>query len=57
MPVKIPQNSPYPLIDADPHFTRVLGYMRGSDYATWAGAAAAGPGAFWALGEYQGRMQ
>jgi len=26
-------NTPYPLIDADPHFNRVVRYMRPSDYA------------------------
>ncbi|TYJ52571.1 hypothetical protein B9479_006821 [Cryptococcus floricola] len=34
----------YPLIDADPHFKRVISYMRPSDYGVWAGATAAGPG-------------
>ncbi|KAK7205396.1 NADH-ubiquinone oxidoreductase complex I, 21 kDa subunit-domain-containing protein [Myxozyma melibiosi] len=34
---------PYPLIDADPHFFRVVRYMRPSDYAVWAGVAAAAP--------------
>lgn len=43
--------SPYPVIDADPTFGRVVRYMRPSDYAAWAGAAAAGPAAFWALGK------
>lgn len=41
----------YPVIDMDPHFGRVVRYMRPSDYATWAGAAAAGPAVFWGLGE------
>jgi hypothetical protein len=52
MPSKQPL-SPYPVIDADPAFGRVIRYMRPSDYATWAGAAAAGPAAFYALGECQ----
>lgn len=51
MPSKQPL-SPYPVIDADPAFGRVIRYMRPSDYATWAGAAAAGPAAFYALGEF-----
>ncbi|KAI0196375.1 NADH-ubiquinone oxidoreductase 21 kDa subunit [Astrocystis sublimbata] len=34
----------YPLIDNDPHFKRVVGYARTSDYAHGLGAAAAGPG-------------
>ncbi|GJJ11021.1 hypothetical protein Clacol_005250 [Clathrus columnatus] len=38
--------TPYPLIDQDPHFTRVVRYFRPSDYATLAGATAAFPGAF-----------
>ena len=48
MPDKVVE-SPYPLIDADPHFSRVLRYMRPSDYAVWAGATAAFPSAlyFW----------
>ena len=49
---KMPNNvveSPYPLIDADPHFSRVVRYMRPSDYAVWASATAAFPSAlyFW----------
>jgi len=46
MPIKETE-TPYPLIDADPHFGRVVRYMRPSDYAMWAGAAAAGPGALY----------
>jgi hypothetical protein len=41
---------PYPLIDADPHFGRVVRYMRPSDYAVWAGAAAAGPAVLYLYG-------
>ena len=43
--------SPYPLVDADPHFSRVMRYMRPSDYAVWAGATAAFPSAlyFWGM--------
>ncbi|CAH2351592.1 putative NADH-ubiquinone oxidoreductase 20.9 kDa subunit [[Candida] railenensis] len=33
--------SEYELIDSDPHFNRVVGYMRPSDYAVW-GASAVG---------------
>lgn len=50
MPLKHTQ-TPYPLIDSDPHFGRVVRYMRASDYATWAGAAAAGPGVLYLYGE------
>jgi hypothetical protein len=40
---------PYPLIDADPHASRVVRYFRPSDYAVWAGATGAFPAAlyFW----------
>ncbi|KAK8098806.1 NADH-ubiquinone oxidoreductase 20.9 kDa subunit [Apiospora kogelbergensis] len=34
----------YPLIDNDPHFKRVVGYARPSDYVHGLTAAAAGPG-------------
>lgn len=30
--------------DSDPHFHRVVRYMRPADYAIWAGVAAWGPG-------------
>ncbi|KAF2761211.1 NADH-ubiquinone oxidoreductase 21 kDa subunit [Pseudovirgaria hyperparasitica] len=33
-------DAPYPLIDCDPHFSRVLRYMRGADYAMAAGMTA-----------------
>ncbi|PWN42416.1 hypothetical protein IE81DRAFT_136246 [Ceraceosorus guamensis] len=36
-------STPHPLIDADPHFARVVQYMRPSDYAWWGGATAAMP--------------
>ncbi|KAF3768592.1 NADH-ubiquinone oxidoreductase 21 kDa subunit [Cryphonectria parasitica EP155] len=39
----------YPLIDNDPHFKRVIGYARPSDYAFGATAAAAGPGLLWTM--------
>ncbi|TFY82051.1 hypothetical protein EWM64_g1960 [Hericium alpestre] len=42
MPEKVVEH-PYPLIDADPHFSRVVRYMRPSDYAVWAGSTAAFP--------------
>ncbi|KAI0057460.1 hypothetical protein BV25DRAFT_1841673 [Artomyces pyxidatus] len=44
MPEKIVE-TPYPLIDADPHFSRVMRYMRPSDYAVWAGSTGAFPSA------------
>ncbi|KAF9648636.1 hypothetical protein BDM02DRAFT_3186960 [Thelephora ganbajun] len=40
-------STPYKLIDADPHATRVISYMRPSDFAVWGGATAAGPGALY----------
>jgi len=48
MPEKIVE-TPYPLIDSDPHASRVVRYFRPSDYAAWAGATAAFPSAlyFW----------
>lgn len=36
-------DTPYPLIDSDPHFKRVCRYARQSDYAAGTIAAAAGP--------------
>ncbi|KAH7890696.1 NADH-ubiquinone oxidoreductase complex I, 21 kDa subunit-domain-containing protein [Phlebopus sp. FC_14] len=39
--------TPYPLIDADPHFSRVVRYFRPSDYATWAAGTAAFPAALY----------
>ena len=48
MPNKVIE-TPYPLIDADPHASRVIRYFRPSDYAVWAGATGAFPAAliFW----------
>ena len=48
MPVKEIE-TPYPRIDSDPHFSRVVRYFRPADYAVWAGTAAAFPAAlyFW----------
>ncbi|KAG4436383.1 hypothetical protein IFR05_008139 [Cadophora sp. M221] len=34
----------YPLIDSDPHFKRVIGYARKSDYVAGTAMAAGGPG-------------
>ncbi|KAG1109622.1 hypothetical protein G6F42_015598 [Rhizopus arrhizus] len=42
MPVK-EFSTPYPVIDSDPHFSRVVRYMRPSDYAAWAAGTAAAP--------------
>ncbi|KAN0062545.1 hypothetical protein ACQY0O_005077 [Thecaphora frezii] len=46
MPVK-QLDTPYPLIDADPHFSRVVRSFRNSDYAVMAGATAAFPSAIY----------
>jgi len=42
-------NTPYPLIDQDPHFSRVVRYFRPYDYAALAGATAAFPGVIYFL--------
>ena len=49
MPNKVVE-TPYPLIDADPHASRVIRYFRPSDYAAWAGSTAAFPAAIYAWG-------
>ena len=48
MPCKVIE-TPYPLIDADPHASRVIRYLRPSDYAIWLGATGTFPAAlyFW----------
>jgi len=52
MPEKV-LKTPYPLIDSDPHASRVIRYFRASDYATIAAATAAFPAAlyFWETAE------
>ncbi|KAF5336025.1 hypothetical protein D9611_006367 [Ephemerocybe angulata] len=52
MPIKEVE-TPYPRIDADPHFTRVVRYFRPADYALWAGTTAAFPAAlyFWEMAD------
>ncbi|KAL2111964.1 hypothetical protein VUR80DRAFT_8878 [Thermomyces stellatus] len=42
----------YPLIDNDPHFKRVVGYARPSDYVHGLVAAAFGPGALYAMEKF-----
>ncbi|WFD04014.1 hypothetical protein MOBT1_002711 [Malassezia obtusa] len=42
MPIK-EFETPYPLIDTDPHFRRVVNNFRPSDYTAWAGTTAAFP--------------
>lgn len=49
MPQKVTE-TPYPLIDADPHASRVVRYFRPSDYAVWAVGTAAFPSALYLWG-------
>ncbi|KAI0130307.1 NADH-ubiquinone oxidoreductase 21 kDa subunit [Xylariales sp. AK1849] len=42
----------FPLIDNDPHFKRVIGYARSSDYAHGVAAAAAGPGLLYTMEKF-----
>lgn len=49
MPIK-EITTPYPLIDADPHFSRVVRYMRPSDAACVAGGTALAPALLYAWG-------
>ncbi|CAL1714771.1 unnamed protein product [Somion occarium] len=52
MPTKVVE-TPYPLIDADPHAGRVIRYLRPSDYGVWAAATGAFPAAlyFWDMAD------
>lgn len=43
-------DTPYPPIDTDPHFRRVVGNFRQSDYVAWAGATAAFPSSIYLMG-------
>ncbi|KAF9531725.1 NADH-ubiquinone oxidoreductase complex I, 21 kDa subunit-domain-containing protein [Crepidotus variabilis] len=47
MPDKVVETQ-FPLIDADPHASRVISYFRPSDYAVWAASTAAFPGLLYA---------
>ena len=49
MPDKVVE-TPYPLIDADPHASRVVRYFRPSDYAAWASATVGFPAALYVWG-------
>jgi hypothetical protein len=44
--------TPYPLIDHDPHASRVIRYMRPSDLGVWAASTAAFPGLLYLWGMY-----
>ncbi|KAI5834797.1 hypothetical protein K523DRAFT_321201 [Schizophyllum commune Tattone D] len=46
----------YPLIDQDPHVSRVIRYMRPSDLGVWAAATAAGPVAMYTWENAQRHM-
>lgn len=50
MPNQKTISTPYPLIDGDPHASRVVRYFRLSDWATWAAATAAFPAALYLWG-------
>ncbi|KAH9935060.1 NADH-ubiquinone oxidoreductase complex I, 21 kDa subunit-domain-containing protein [Amylocystis lapponica] len=52
MPQKVVE-TPYPLIDADPHASRVIRYFRLSDFAFWGAATGAFPAAlyFWDMAD------
>ncbi|KAF9031351.1 hypothetical protein BDZ89DRAFT_1063973 [Hymenopellis radicata] len=49
MPEKVLE-TPYPVIDTDPHFSRVMRYMRTEDYTAWAVVTGGFPAA-WRLWE------
>ena len=40
----------FPVIDSDPHFNRVVRYMRGSDVAAWGGLTVGAPAVLLAFG-------
>ncbi|GAA5848873.1 hypothetical protein JCM8547_006373 [Rhodosporidiobolus lusitaniae] len=42
-------NTPFPVIDVDPHFSRVLSYMRPADLAVWGAAAGAAPAVIYGM--------
>lgn len=46
-------DTPYPTIDADPHFSRVVRSFRNSDYAAWAGLTGAFPFGVYMLGKWR----
>lgn len=56
MPVK-EFNTPYPVIDTDPHFNRVVSYMRPTDYAAWAAGTAAAPAFLLGMGKNSSQRQ
>jgi hypothetical protein len=44
-------NTPYPVIDTDPQFFRVIRYMRPTDYAAWGAATIAAPAMLVGMGK------
>ncbi|KWU42832.1 hypothetical protein RHOSPDRAFT_20527 [Rhodotorula sp. JG-1b] len=42
-------NTPYPVVDADPHFNRVIRYFRPADYGIWAAGTVAAPAILYGL--------
>jgi len=52
MPPQKVVSTPYKLIDSDPHASRVISYMRPSDYAVWGASTAAAPAALYLWGEH-----
>ncbi|KAJ4473597.1 C-terminal of NADH-ubiquinone oxidoreductase 21 kDa subunit-domain-containing protein [Lentinula aciculospora] len=55
MPEKVLE-TPYPVLDIDPHFSRVVRYFRASDYAKWAATTIAVPSALlaWEIADPNG---
>ncbi|KAJ1646564.1 hypothetical protein LPJ64_001954 [Coemansia asiatica] len=48
-----PHHAPYPVIDTDPVFSRVVRYFRPTDYAVAAGITAVGPAFMYWMEKYQ----
>ncbi|GAA5990550.1 hypothetical protein JCM11641_002575 [Rhodosporidiobolus odoratus] len=42
-------HQPYPVVDADPHFNRVIRNFRTTDYAVWAAGAGVAPAAIYGM--------
>jgi hypothetical protein len=49
-------NTPYPVIDNDPHFFRVVRYMRPTDYAAWGAVTIAAPAMLVGMGKKSDRL-
>ena len=46
-------SQPYPLIDIDPHFSRVVRYFRPSDYAAWGALGFGTPALYYDWGSFE----